>query len=259
MTIQYASDLHLEFEDNKRFLESNPIKKVGDILILAGDIIYMKDYYFDLPIFDQWSKLFERVYMIPGNHEFYQRSFPISKIFPSFKKKIRDNIFLVNNYTEVIEGCHFIFSTLFTRLDPIKSKRIRQSLGDFSQSRFNENAILFTVDEYQFCHTKSKSYVEIELEESGGKSSVLVTHHVPYSNRFIPEYPYEHDGLLSSAFHVDLSYWMRNYDIKYCISGHTHVNHEPIRIHDTTCLTNQLGYVGYGEHHKFNHKATFDI
>ena len=39
MKIQYCSDLHLEFSHNFEFIKKNPIIPIGDILILAGDIL----------------------------------------------------------------------------------------------------------------------------------------------------------------------------------------------------------------------------
>lgn len=41
MKLQFASDLHLEFADNWRYLRAHPLQVNGDILILAGDIGYL--------------------------------------------------------------------------------------------------------------------------------------------------------------------------------------------------------------------------
>lgn len=43
MKIQYMSDLHLEFSDNSRWLKHNELPVIGDILVLVGDIFYLKD------------------------------------------------------------------------------------------------------------------------------------------------------------------------------------------------------------------------
>lgn len=73
MKIQYASDLHLEFSANSSYLKLNPLEITGDILILAGDIDYLReDGNYAHPFWDWAAKSYMQVIVVLGNHELYQ-------------------------------------------------------------------------------------------------------------------------------------------------------------------------------------------
>ena len=43
MKLQYCSDLHLEFPENREFIKANPLQAKGDVLVLADDIMLFAD------------------------------------------------------------------------------------------------------------------------------------------------------------------------------------------------------------------------
>ena len=97
-TIQYASDLHLEFADNWRYLKQHPLKICGDILILAGDIGYLSDEnYSDHPFWDWVSENYNQVYCCMGNHEFYKH-FDVATLRNGYCMRIRPSAVIPTSY-----------------------------------------------------------------------------------------------------------------------------------------------------------------
>lgn len=127
--VQYCSYLHLEFKENLRYIQVNPLIPVADILILAGDILPFALHSKQNNFIDFVADNYEKVFWIPGNHEYYH--FDLKDVSNPLYEKLRSNIFLVNNYAEFIGDTQFIFSTLWSHIQFHNSSQIRQSLSDF--------------------------------------------------------------------------------------------------------------------------------
>jgi predicted phosphodiesterase len=57
MRLQFASDFHLEFPENREWLQVNPLQPVGDVLILAGDIMPLSGLDHLSSFLDEWSRI----------------------------------------------------------------------------------------------------------------------------------------------------------------------------------------------------------
>jgi predicted phosphohydrolase len=243
MTIQYASDLHLEFPSNKAYLKENPLEAKGDILLLAGDIVPFHAIDKHKDFFKYVSDHFKTTYWIPGNHEYYH--FDIAKKSGVLNEAIKKNVHLVNNIALHIEDIHFIFSTMWSKIDVNNNWLIENSMNDFKVIK--NNGYRLSIKEYNAFHKDSMVFLKEAFKTIAGKSIVL-THHVPTFMHYPEKYK---TSILNSAFAVELFETIEKSNIHYWIYGHHHQNTKDFKIGNTKMLTNQLGYVDHGENEGF--------
>ena len=246
MKIQFASDLHLEFIFNKAYMEKNPLLAVGDILILAGDIVPFNMMHAADNFFDYVSDNFQMTYWIPGNHEYYHSD--INKRSGSFQEQIRDNIFLLNNKSIQIEGYRIIFSTLWTSIGGQHANEIKRGMADFTVIK--DDGLSLRPQKSNKLHEECLIFIQKELKEcKEDEKSIVVTHHVPTTINYPSKY---RGSILNEAFAVELKNFIKELKPNYWIYGHHHTNKKDFQIGETQLMTNQLGYIDLQEQAGFN-------
>ena len=186
MKIQYASDLHLEFADNWRYLKENPLQVKGDILVLAGDIGYLgDDNYTKHPFWDWASENYQQVIACMGNHEFY-KFYDIAKLNDGYSLEIRPNVHSYYNAVVHIGDIDFIISTLWARI-PLKEAYYTEQVSSMARRK------------------------------------IVVTHHVPSFQMQCPKFA---ESQANGAFMVELEDYIKVSGIDYWIYGHSHYNVE---------------------------------
>ena len=246
MKIQYASDLHLEFEGNSKYFQKQPLKVTGEILILAGDIhVFNSDQFLQEPFWDWASKNYKQVIIAYGNHEYYH-GLDLSTMKDGFKYKIRDNVYYYYNCVIPIGDLDIIVSTLWSHISKEHEKDCENGVNDFRLIKYGEeklNAKIFNEE-----HKKCLDFIKKSLSESKAKTKIVVTHHVPSNLLNAKEFE---GSAINEAFTVDLTDYIKTCGAKYWIFGHSHRNINKV-IGKTSCLSNQLGYIMYGENKTFS-------
>jgi predicted phosphodiesterase len=230
MKIQYASDLHLEFRDNARYLRENPLIPVGDILVLAGDIGYLNDDNYSLhPFWDWVSENFSQTLVVPGNHEFY-KSEDLGTLKAGCIAVIRSNVKCYYNAMVTIDDVDFILSTLWAEISPANAYITEQNVSDFFRIAYNGrllNAYLFNQE-----HQKAIKFIDKSIRESKNKKRVVVTHHVPTALCMAEEFK---NSRINGAFVAEMHDFIFDNAIDYWIYGHSHRNMPEININEPKC------------------------
>ena len=250
MRIQVCSDLHLEFAQNRKWLSENPLIPKGDVLLIAGDTYHLNKDFAKLDFIHKISDEFEDVFIIPGNHEYYD-GYDVSSAGGGMHESVLRNVHIVNNETVQIQDVKFIFTTLWTKIEKYVVEVMR-GMMDFKAIKCN--GMHFTVNDYNAVHEKCMNFLSAALNSNGKK--VVVTHHLPSSACNVDEFK---GSVLNEAFCVDLTRLIENSEIDGWIYGHSHRNKDDFEINGTRMISNQLGYVPYNEHWDFNPQKTFDV
>jgi predicted phosphodiesterase len=253
MKIQYASDLHLEFSDNSSYLKHNPLKPVGDILVLAGDIGYLNDdNYSKHPFWDYVSENFLQVIVAVGNHELY-KYYDLAQMPRGLLCSIRENVKCYYDAVVQVENIDLIVSTLWAKIPLEEAYLTERGVSDFYRILCNGEPLTF--DNFNREHDRCFHFIQDEVAKSNAEHIIVVTHHVPSFQLASPDFA---GNRINGAFTVELEQYIESSPIEYWIYGHSHRNINKI-IGKTRCVSNQLGYVSQNEHHTFNPEKIIDV
>ena len=235
LSVQIASDLHIECQNNQDIDPLDYILPQAKILILAGDIGSLYKFNQLKNFLSRICNFFEHVLYIPGNHEYYyiydyeyitfealvKRLESLSKIIP--------NLHILNRTSVLIGDICICGCTLWT--NP------KCSVPNFIV-HINE----MTTAKYTETHLKDLKFIQDMVDYATDKKYklVVVTHHPPTyevlkdckkRKKFISLYATNLDFLLDKT--------------KICswICGHTHKNFNIISNKGCHLVSNQKGKI----------------
>ena len=255
MKIQYASDLHLEFEENEDYIKQFPLEVAGDILVLAGDTCYLgKGVEHQRETFFKWcSDNYRETYLLPGNHEYYGKC-PLDETLDGWQMDIYTNVHYLNNKSVVIGNAELFFTTLWTCLEPQEIYDVQRVMNDFRKIRLSDNSFRATAQNriHQIC----RQWLVEALKESRAETRIVVTHHCPVADAGVKSYV---GAMAYPAYAEDMSPLMKELVPDYWIHGHVHTRCTSGKMMaGTAILSNTLGYVDDEENIGFNKKAVID-
>ena len=191
--------------------------------------------------------------MVPGNHDYYGCWGSREELTKAFKREIRPNVFCCNNTVVRLSNVDIICSTLWSEIKPEYAFAVAKGLLDFRAISIGNSSM--TVDDYQRIHQECLRFIQKAVTSSSAEQIVVVTHHLP-SYAVLGEV--FKDSALNSGFVTELGNWIADSPINFWIYGHSHVSIEQI-IGNTRLLSNQLGYVGYGEGEDFDAEKCINV
>jgi predicted phosphodiesterase len=235
MRIITYSDLHLEFGSGWTL----PPEADGDVMILAGDIITLKDYGPLNRLLRGWKK---PVLYVTGNHEYYTKR-PMSEEDDSFKTWLEGNhphVKLLFDEAISIDGVNFFGGTMWSDFNGAD----RQAM-DTARSQMNDFRLIYNHDKKTFKPADSVALHETFVtklldwfDENLCGPRVVISHNAPVIN---PNTKFRGSPLWPAFNSLDMVKVIEDRQPALWVYGHTHECDDQT-IGKTRIISNQLGY-----------------
>ena len=235
MRIITYSDLHLEFGSGWTL----PPEANGDVMILAGDIITLKNYDPLDRLLQKWKK---PVLYVTGNHEYYTQS-PMNHEDNKFKAWLEDNhpsVKLLFDEEISIGGVNFFGGTMWTDFNGADQRAM-----EIARSQMNDFRLIYNPDQTPFRPADAialhKNFVEkllnwFDKDLSGPR--VVISHNAPVIN---PNTKFKDSPLMPAFNSLDMVKVIEDRQPALWVYGHTHECDDQT-IGETRIISNQLGY-----------------
>ncbi len=244
LSIQIASDLHVEFWEQKS--KFNFLKPSAPILALLGDICCTateSDFNNFKKFINEILPLYEHIILVPGNHEYYctDNNPTEESTFDACNKKIKaffkqPKLHYLNNGKITLnvedEIYTIIGSTLWTSIPEEKYQMAVDKINDYEY-------IYQTVDSKISPHfinslyLKNLRYLKSQITRARNTKIIVLTHHKPYIGNIK-----ENDR--SFVYESDVSFLIHEPVILWAY-GHTHIKDDTI-INNIRIVSNPKGY-----------------
>jgi predicted phosphodiesterase len=235
MRIITYSDLHLEFGSGWTL----PAEACGDVLILAGDIISLRDY-------DPLDKLLQKwknpALYVTGNHEYYTQS-PMNEEDNKVKvwlARTHPHVKLLRDEGVKIGGVNFFGGTMWTDFNGADQRAMEiagSGMNDFRLIRNADQSPFQPIDSVAL-HERFSSKLLAWFREELSRPRVVISHNAPVLN---PNSKFK-DSPLKPAFNsLDMVKVIESHQPDLWVYGHTHECDDQM-IGRTRIISNQLGY-----------------
>ncbi len=245
MKVQLMSDLHLEFHRDHgiSFFKSLDPKDV-DVLVLAGDITVLRDYYWAQDTFSELCALYKNVVYVQGNHEYYSTDVGTAEHHLNAIEVGLSNLHVLRHGSvKTIDGQRFIGGTLWFGKE--KNNRIyAQQMNDFH--------VIGGFDPWVY----EQNELTIQgFQDNLCEGDVVVTHHLPSQKSVHQKFRM---SSLNRFFVCDVEDIIVARKPKLWLHGHTHEACDYV-VGSTRVVANPHGYPHEDIEIPFNPKLVIDV